>query len=119
MMPRADSCTQRDTKMRKSLFIIIPGCLVLAVAIVFGFRIWQFERPPLPLARLQQLHTGMTTNEVRQVLGTPASSWMRTNEAGRCMPNGHIRDVAVGRSFMSILSQTEDLKGMSMIVNLY
>jgi len=32
---------------------------------------WQFNRPPFDLARLQQLQAGMTQQQVRQVLGEP------------------------------------------------
>jgi hypothetical protein len=48
-----------------------------------GFLVWQFEQPPFPLTRLKRLHAGMTTNDVRQVLGAPTSSEIRTDDSGR------------------------------------
>lgn len=44
---------------------------------------WQFERPPFTLSRLEQLQSGMTTNDVRRVLGMPTMAWTRTNESGQ------------------------------------
>jgi hypothetical protein len=64
--------------MKQSLIAI--GCILLLILIVTV--VWSFDRPPLPLSRLERLHTTMTTNEVRHVLGVPSSSWIRTNEAG-------------------------------------
>ena len=58
------------------------ACLVLIAVIGMGLFVWQFERPPFALSRLEGLQPSMTTNEVRQILGTPTSAWLRTNETG-------------------------------------
>jgi hypothetical protein len=56
---------------------------VCVVVLGIGSLIWQFNRPPFSLSLLEQLHRGMSTNEVQRVLGSPASSWMRTNDIGQ------------------------------------
>lgn len=48
-----------------------------------GFVVLQFNRPPFALSRLEQLRQTMTTNEVRQLLGTPAAEWSCTNDTGQ------------------------------------
>lgn len=65
------------------IFLGALGCLVFGVVGWFGFKMWQFERPPFPLSRLEQLRPTMTTNEVRLLLGTPADEWSRTNDTGQ------------------------------------
>ena len=64
-----------------TVFTIVGTLLVLGV-IGFGLLMWNFERPPFSLSRLQQLHPAMSTNDVKRVLGTPTSAWIRTNQAG-------------------------------------
>jgi hypothetical protein len=68
-------------KPMKQLIIAI-ACVLVVISAVVGLFIWNFERPPFPLSRLERLHAEMTTNDVRQILGVPSSSWVRTNEAG-------------------------------------
>ena len=71
--------------MRRVLFIGLGtvACLALMAVVGMGIFVWQFERPPFALSRLERLQTGMTTNDVRRILGTPTSAWLRTNEAGQ------------------------------------
>jgi hypothetical protein len=61
----------------------VAGCLAIGVLGWCGFVMWQFERPPFSLSRLEQLRPTMTTNEVRQILGTPSDEWSRTNDTGQ------------------------------------
>jgi hypothetical protein len=67
----------------RNIFLGALGCLGLGFVGWFGFVMWQFERPPFPLSRLEQLRPTMTTNEVRRLLGTPADEWSRTNDTGQ------------------------------------
>jgi len=71
--------------MKRILFICLTtvACLVLIALVGMGIFVWQFERPPFLLSRLERLQTSMTTNDVRQILGAPTSAWQRTNEAGQ------------------------------------
>jgi hypothetical protein len=71
--------------MRRVLFIGLGtvACLALMAVVGMGIFVWQFERPPFALSRLERLQTGMTTNDVRRILGAPTSAWLRTNEAGQ------------------------------------
>jgi hypothetical protein len=64
------------------VFVLVLLC-ILAGAGWFGFSMWQFNRPPFILSRLEQLRPAMTTNEVQKLLGTPASAWTRTNGSGQ------------------------------------
>jgi hypothetical protein len=41
--------------------LVIVGCLVLTAVVGIALLLWQFERPPFPLSRLDRLHGGMTT----------------------------------------------------------
>ena len=50
------------------------GGLVLIVILAFGYLLANFNSPPFPLDRLDDLTTEMTTEEVRSVLGAPSSS---------------------------------------------
>jgi hypothetical protein len=59
---------------------------VLVAAFGIGFVTWQIERPPIELSGLEQLHGGMTTNDVRRLLGAPSSAWTRTNDSGQASP---------------------------------
>ena len=56
---------------------VLPVVVLLAAGI--GALVWQFNRPPFDLARLQRLRQGMTQAQVRDVLGKPgttdATSW--------------------------------------------
>jgi hypothetical protein len=73
------------TPMKNPLARILGvlGALVLVAVLGIGFLMWQFDTPPFPLSRLQQLHPTMTTNDVEKVLGTPSSAWTRTNDSGQ------------------------------------
>jgi hypothetical protein len=51
------------------------GVLVLFGILAFGWLMWNFNRPPFDLARLQQLRPGMSQPEVRQILGAPKSDY--------------------------------------------
>jgi hypothetical protein len=71
--------------VKQMLYILggVAGCLAIGVVGWLGFAMWQFERPPFPLSRLEQLRSTMTTNEVQQLLGAPAAEWSRTNDTGQ------------------------------------
>jgi len=51
------------------------GALLLLGILGFAWLMWNFNQPPFDLARLQQLHPGMSQQEVRQILGTPKSDY--------------------------------------------
>ena len=68
--------------MLKILLGVFALCILAGVG-WFGFTMWQFNRPPFALSRLEQLRQTMTTNEVRGLLGIPASEWTRTNASGQ------------------------------------
>jgi hypothetical protein len=51
----------------------ILGVLLLLAILGFGWLLWNFNRPPFDLARLQQLRPGMSQTEVRGILGVPKS----------------------------------------------
>lgn len=40
-----------------------------------GWLIWNVNRPPFDLGRLQQLRPGMSQAEVREILGAPQSDY--------------------------------------------
>src|SRR5262245_48264266 len=59
--------------------VLLRALSVLAVAVILGaaavgLLIWQSDRPPFDLAKLQQLQRGMSQQQVQQVLGEPQSS---------------------------------------------
>jgi hypothetical protein len=53
----------------------VIGTLLLAGALGGCWVIWNFNRPPFDLTRLQQLRPGMSRAEVRHVLGSPKSDY--------------------------------------------
>ena len=65
------------------ILLCVFGLLTLGAIGWFVYIPWQFNRPPFPLSRLEQLRPTMTTNEVRALLGVPADEWTRTNDAGQ------------------------------------
>jgi hypothetical protein len=65
---------------------VVFGTLVSAVLsflACIGFAMWQFNRPPFHLSNLERLHSGMTTNDVRKLLGAPRHAYIHTNETGQ------------------------------------
>jgi hypothetical protein len=46
---------------------------LVLIAAVFGLFVWNFNRPPFDLGKLQRLQTGMTQQQVRQILGNPTN----------------------------------------------
>jgi hypothetical protein len=58
-------------KSTSSLLLRTVGALA---ALGFGLVIWQFNRPPFDLAKLQQLRKAMTQQQVRQILGEPQNA---------------------------------------------
>jgi len=71
--------------MKRTFIIVLLsfGSLGLMATLGVGLFVWQFERPPFALSRLDRLHSGMSTNDVKSVLGTPTSFWVRTNNSGQ------------------------------------
>ena len=55
--------------------IKVVGILVLADILGFSSLIWNVNRPPFDLVRLQQLQPGMSRIEVRRILGAPKSDF--------------------------------------------
>lgn len=51
------------------------GLLLLLGALGGTWLIWNFNRPPFDLARLQQLRPGMSQADVRRLLGPPRSDF--------------------------------------------
>jgi hypothetical protein len=66
----------------KSPIAVIFGALVVLALSGIGFVVWQFDRPPFPLSRLHQLHSGMSRHDVQKILGSPSDAWTRTNDSG-------------------------------------
>jgi hypothetical protein len=64
--------------------ILLGGLALVLLAGVgwIAYITWQFNQPPFPLSRLEQLNPKLTTNDVRQILGVPADSWALTNDSG-------------------------------------
>jgi hypothetical protein len=61
----------------------VAGTYIVAAVACIAFALLQFDRSPVPLSQLRQLHTMMTTNDVQSVLGSPSSAWTRTNDLGQ------------------------------------
>ena len=57
--------------------VVLPAGVIL-LALVFA----SFNSPPVSLAKLERLHTKMSTNEVRQLLGRPSSIYAEANPGG-------------------------------------
>jgi hypothetical protein len=53
--------------IRRSTMVSIAG---LGIALLTGI-LWQFDRPPFDLAKLQSLETGMSQAQVVEILGPP------------------------------------------------
>jgi hypothetical protein len=71
--------------MKNTLTIVLGflGIIAIVAVVGIGLLVWQFNRPPFSLSRLEQLHTAMSTNDVQRVLGLPTSVSTRTNESGQ------------------------------------
>ena len=69
-----------DTAMKRFLMrlLAIVGCLMAVCAVLFMALAWRFDQPPFDLARLNDLQTGMTPEQVRDVLGSPSSTHDRS-----------------------------------------
>jgi hypothetical protein len=51
------------------------GIVAISVSALVAWTIWNFDRPPFDLGRLNQLQAGMTKAEVARKLGKPASDY--------------------------------------------
>lgn len=58
--------------MLKRFLKLVPY-LVLLFFCSLGYLRWNFDRPPLALKKSLQLQPGMTTNQVRAILGKPGN----------------------------------------------
>jgi hypothetical protein len=63
--------------------LAVLGILALPLCIYFGPILWNFNRPPFPLSRLESLRPGMTTNEVKAILELPNDTYVLTNETAQ------------------------------------
>jgi hypothetical protein len=61
------------SKKRNNFTAILSVVLLLPI-LGIGLLSLQFNRPPFDLVKFQQLHRGMTSQQVRQVLGKPTST---------------------------------------------
>jgi len=61
--------------MKHTLSRILVAARALVIVCVFGlvFELWNFDRPPFALSKLDGLTQGMTQDQVREVLGAPSS----------------------------------------------
>lgn len=58
--------------------LAIVACLMAGCVVLFLVLLWRFDRPPFDLARLDDLRTGMTPEQVRDVLGSPSGTHDRS-----------------------------------------
>lgn len=61
----------RLVKSTASIFLQVVGALLVVVVFGVSLMIWQFNRPPFDLAKLQRLQKGMAQEQVREILGEP------------------------------------------------
>lgn len=67
-----------STAMSKlALFLAI---VAVGVIVLFGFLIWSFDRPPVPLDKFKSVQVGMSQQQVSTVLGKP--TYTRQYETG-------------------------------------
>ena len=74
---------------RQILHFLIIGplaCLILTAVAWLAITLWNFNKPPFPLARLEQLQPGMTTNDVSRILGPPTTASLHSNALGGLSP---------------------------------
>ncbi len=66
-----------STRMAKRYqnFTAILAAVILVPVVGFALLLWQFNRPPFDLGKLQRLQIGMNQQQVREVLGTPRSDY--------------------------------------------
>ena len=76
------SATHLAAKIARIL-MAAGAVVVLCLILIPGIAIWQFNRPPFPLERLEQLDRTMTADDVRRILGTPSNSWIEEDAEGR------------------------------------
>lgn len=58
---------------RHENFTAVLAALIIVLVVGFTSLVWQFNRPPFDLEKLQWLKVGMSQQQVREVLGTPRS----------------------------------------------
>jgi hypothetical protein len=61
----------------KSIWLLMKalGVVFLFGVLAVAWAMWNINRPPFDLARLQQLRPGMSQQEVRKILGAPKSDY--------------------------------------------
>jgi hypothetical protein len=69
--PLATMCALVKTAF--SMTVRALGVLLLFCTVGLGWLMWNFNRPPFDLQRLEQLRVGMSQEETRQILGPPTS----------------------------------------------
>jgi hypothetical protein len=70
--------------MRKIIITILCSLLgvILSIALVFGFLLWNFNRWPFDLKKLDSFNEKTTTQEVQKTLGKPKSIYYKKNDEG-------------------------------------
>jgi hypothetical protein len=58
-------------KRHGHLIVRIINAVILMVAVGVIYALYQFNQPPVNMAKLEQLRAGMSKNAVRQILGEP------------------------------------------------
>ena len=60
--------------VRKTLIRIAKGFGALALCFI-AFVAWAMLAPPVPMSRLEQVHLGMSKEQVRTILGKPPNAY--------------------------------------------
>ena len=86
-------------KSTASILLQIVGALLVVLVLGVGLLMWQFNRPPFDLARLQRLQKGMAQEQVREILGEPRGTNMKSWHYSRAMswPIVHVHFDANGK----------------------
>jgi hypothetical protein len=97
-------------KSTASILLQIVGALLVVLVLGVGLLMWQFNRPPFDLARLQRLQKGMAQEQVREILGEPRGTNMKSWHYSRAMSC---------RLFTCISTQTANWRATSMIIEFH
>jgi len=70
--------------MNKKIIIILSTILsiILIIVLVFGFLLWNFNRWPFDLKKLDSFNEKTTTEEVQKTLGKPKSIYYKKSDEG-------------------------------------
>ena len=59
------------------------GILLIFGVLFIAYILFSFDSPPISLAKLERLHSKMTTNDVRRLLGAPSNIYVNSNAEPR------------------------------------